>query len=272
MATGRMLLPQTDSRWFGPGWSSTVDQRLEIDAEGVLLVSDDGSILAFPHPAPGVPVLPTHGTRRCALDRDASDGTYTVTDPETGLVRHFATVGHGDGGGDGHGGSDRDEAALVQIDDCNGNWILGSALVTRRGVSSMSARGRLVGETLSRLGPLRWFRLSAGRHPLYDYYQVPYVGWRFDAPRIEYLQLIEQAVRATPTAVEWSLDTTRRNWLLAPSVLLEDNETDGTPAAFDERVNLAMRDQDFCIRALGDLDAIIQTLQDLITRHNKGEN
>ncbi|MER6200448.1 putative T7SS-secreted protein [Streptomyces sp. NPDC001586] len=56
MATGRMLLPQTDialpgslpllfrrtfdsshrsGRWFGPAWSSTVDQRLEIDSEGV---------------------------------------------------------------------------------------------------------------------------------------------------------------------------------------------------------------------------------------------
>ncbi|MEV5971802.1 putative T7SS-secreted protein [Streptomyces sp. NPDC051921] len=134
MATGRVFLPQTDlalpgtlpvvlrrhyessyraGRWFGPSWASTIDQRLEIDAEGVLLLCEDGSILAYPHPAPGVPVLPTHGTRRWRLDRDTSDGTYTVTDPETGVVRHFATVGDGDG----------DEAALVQIDDRNGNWI-----------------------------------------------------------------------------------------------------------------------------------------------------
>ena len=57
MATGKMFLPQTDvalpgtlplvftrralesgyhlGRWFGPSWSSTVDQRLEIDSEGV---------------------------------------------------------------------------------------------------------------------------------------------------------------------------------------------------------------------------------------------
>ncbi|MFJ9807527.1 putative T7SS-secreted protein [Streptomyces sp. NPDC101158] len=132
MATGRVFLPQTDialpgalplvfgrhyessyraGRWFGPSWASTIDQRLEIDAEGVVLLCEDGSLLAYPHPAPGVPVLPTHGTRRWTLDRDASDATYTVTDPETGLVRHFATVGDGD------------EAALVQIDDRNGNWI-----------------------------------------------------------------------------------------------------------------------------------------------------
>ncbi|MFG3347650.1 putative T7SS-secreted protein [Streptomyces sp. NPDC048018] len=132
MATGRVFLPQTDialpgalplvfgrhyessyraGRWFGPAWASTIDQRLEIDAEGVVLLCEDGSLLAYPHPAPGVPVLPTHGTRRWTLDRDASDATYTVTDPETGVVRHFATVGDGD------------EAVLVQIDDRNGNWI-----------------------------------------------------------------------------------------------------------------------------------------------------
>ncbi|MGW4162808.1 putative T7SS-secreted protein [Streptomyces sp. NPDC004788] len=132
MATGRVVLPQTDlalpgalpllftrhyessrrtGRWFGPTWASTLDQRLEIDAEGVVLLCEDGSILAFPHPAPGVPVLPTHGTRRWTLDRDASGDTYTVTAPETGVVRHFAVVGEGD------------EATLVQLDDRNGNWI-----------------------------------------------------------------------------------------------------------------------------------------------------
>ncbi|SCD44720.1 hypothetical protein GA0115239_101914 [Streptomyces sp. BpilaLS-43] len=72
IATGRMLLPQTDialpgslplvfervfdstyhaGRWFGTGWSSTVDQRLEIDAEGVVFSCNEGSLLAYPHPA-----------------------------------------------------------------------------------------------------------------------------------------------------------------------------------------------------------------------------
>ena len=97
IATGRMLLSQTDialpgslplvfervfdstyraGRWFGTGWSSTVDQRLEIDAEGVVFSCNEGSLLAYPHPAPGVPVMPTHG-RRWPLDR-VDDG-YTIT-------------------------------------------------------------------------------------------------------------------------------------------------------------------------------------------------
>ncbi|MFE9825485.1 putative T7SS-secreted protein [Streptomyces sp. NPDC005791] len=129
VATGRMLLPQTDivlpgslplvfervfdsshraGRWFGSGWSSTVDQRLEIDAEGVVFSCNEGSLLAYPHPAPGAPVMPTHG-RRWPLDRVA-DG-YTVTDPETGQVRHFVDQPTGD------------FALLAQIDDRNGRWI-----------------------------------------------------------------------------------------------------------------------------------------------------
>ncbi|MER5363454.1 DUF6531 domain-containing protein [Streptomyces sp. NPDC002785] len=129
VATGRMLLPQTDialpgslplifervfdssyraGRWFGTGWSSTVDQRLEIDAEGVVFSCNEGSLLAYPHPTPGAPVMPTHG-RRWPLDR-VNDG-YTITDPETGQIRHF--VDHPTG----------ELALLAQIDDRNGRWI-----------------------------------------------------------------------------------------------------------------------------------------------------
>ncbi len=128
MASGRVLLPQTDvalpgslplvfqrtfdssrrsGRWFGPTWSSTVDQRLEIDSEGVVFSCDEGSLLAYTHPAPGVPVMPTHG-RQWPLDR-VGDG-YTITDPDTGTVRHF--VDHGD-----------ELALLAQIDDRHGRWI-----------------------------------------------------------------------------------------------------------------------------------------------------
>ncbi|MFD5409540.1 putative T7SS-secreted protein [Streptomyces nojiriensis] len=128
MATGRMVLPQTDialpgslplvfgrtfesayraGRWFGPSWSSTADQRLEIDSVGVVFVCEDGSLLAYPHPAPGVPVLPTHG-RPWPLDREGD--TYTITDPDTGSVLHFTE----------HSG---ELALLTQTGDRHGRWI-----------------------------------------------------------------------------------------------------------------------------------------------------
>ncbi|MFI0808116.1 putative T7SS-secreted protein [Streptomyces echinatus] len=129
LATGKMYLPQTDvtlpgtlplvfarrvesgyglGRWFGPSWSSTLDQRLEIDAEGVVYVTEDGLLLSFPHPAPGLPTRPSHGPR---LSLDRVDDGYTITDPGGHLTWHFADRGPG-------------PAVLEQIDDRNGNWIV----------------------------------------------------------------------------------------------------------------------------------------------------
>ncbi|WP_086860104.1 putative T7SS-secreted protein [Streptomyces milbemycinicus] len=132
LATGKMFLPQTDvtlpgalplvftrrvesgyteGRWFGSSWSSTVDQRLEIDAEGVVFVSEDGLLLSYPHPAPDLSTLPETGPR-WPLDRN-EHGDYTVTDPAGGHTRHF--TGPSDGG-DG-------TARLEQISDRSGNFI-----------------------------------------------------------------------------------------------------------------------------------------------------
>ncbi|MFJ4910999.1 putative T7SS-secreted protein [Streptomyces sp. NPDC088726] len=130
LATGTMYLPQTDialpgtlplifrrrvasdyraGRWFGPSWSSTADQRLEIDSQGVIFVCEDGLLLSYPHPAPGVPVMPSHGPR-WPLDLDTA-GDYTITDPDSGRIQYFSP----DPGGN--------IALLMQIDDRNGNWI-----------------------------------------------------------------------------------------------------------------------------------------------------
>ncbi|MEU8985196.1 putative T7SS-secreted protein [Streptomyces sp. NPDC048558] len=132
MATGRMALPQTDvtlpaklplvfsrqfessyeaGRWFGPKWTSTADQRLEIDAEGVIFIRENGALLAYPHPAPGVPTLPLEGGRY-PLTVDAY-GDYAITDPAAGRTWHFAAPG-----GDGNG-----IALLEQITDRSGQWL-----------------------------------------------------------------------------------------------------------------------------------------------------
>ncbi|MGW9429300.1 putative T7SS-secreted protein, partial [Streptomyces decoyicus] len=127
MATGRMILPQTDitlpgslpltftrtfessyrtGRWFGPTWMSTVDQRLEIDAEGVILVGEEGNFLLYPHPAVGVPTLPAEGDGH-PLER-TPDGDYLLTDPVTGTRRYFTTY-------------TEDLAVLDEISDRRGN-------------------------------------------------------------------------------------------------------------------------------------------------------
>ncbi|MEU4795815.1 DUF6531 domain-containing protein [Streptomyces sp. NPDC023327] len=132
VATGQMFLDATDvtlpgtlplsftrrvasgyrsGGWFGPTWTSTLDERLEIDADGIVLVTEDGMLLAYPHPAgPDAPVLPGSGPRR-PLERLADDG-YRLTDPLTGLTRHFTPPGPDDG-----------VALLTRISDRNHNTI-----------------------------------------------------------------------------------------------------------------------------------------------------
>ncbi|MET8828240.1 putative T7SS-secreted protein [Streptomyces sp. NPDC004610] len=121
LATGRMYLPQTDvdipgilplvftrrtesglatGRFLGPAWSSTVDERLTVDAVGVLHSTADGLLLPYPHPAPGAPTRSWSPGTRPLLARDA-DGHYTLTDPDTGLVRHFTAPAGAEPGGDG---------------------------------------------------------------------------------------------------------------------------------------------------------------------------
>ncbi|MFE9334929.1 putative T7SS-secreted protein [Streptomyces sp. NPDC006925] len=134
-ATGRMLLPQTDlalpgilplafrrqfessyraGRWFGPAWSSTLDQRLEVDAEGVVFHGESSLLVAYPRPEPGGdPVLPGRGPQWPLRLR--ADGDYVLTDPESGLARWFTPPADL---------ADREGVALLaEISDRNGNRI-----------------------------------------------------------------------------------------------------------------------------------------------------
>ncbi|MCX4587373.1 putative T7SS-secreted protein [Streptomyces sp. NBC_01481] len=134
LATGRMFLPQTDielpgilplvftrrtesgcavGRFLGPAWTSTVDERLEIDAVGVVHVTADGLLIPYPHPVPGAPTRPETGRARTLLARDA-DGDYTVTDPDSGLTFHFTAPAGSEPGGDG-------DAWLSGITERNGH-------------------------------------------------------------------------------------------------------------------------------------------------------
>ncbi|MFI9387894.1 DUF6531 domain-containing protein [Kutzneria sp. NPDC052558] len=76
-------------RLFGPSWASTLDQRLEIDAQGVVFLGEDGLLLAFPTPD-GEPVLPADGPRWPL--RRSGDG-YVLADLDAGRDLAFAADG-----------------------------------------------------------------------------------------------------------------------------------------------------------------------------------
>ncbi|MEU9190556.1 RHS repeat-associated core domain-containing protein, partial [Streptomyces sp. NPDC048484] len=136
LATGRMYLPQTDlelpgilplvftrrtesgctvGRFLGPAWTSTVDERLQVDAIGVLHITAEGLLVAYPHPVPGAPTRPESGRARTLLARD-TDGDYTVTDLDSGLTFRFTAPPGSEPGGDG-------TAWLSDITERNGHTI-----------------------------------------------------------------------------------------------------------------------------------------------------
>ncbi|MFJ3665621.1 DUF6531 domain-containing protein [Streptomyces sp. NPDC090106] len=131
VATGQMFLTETDISlpgtlplaftrrvasgyrtgwWFGPTWSSTLDQRLEIGADDdIVLVTEDGMLLLYRSPSPdGAPSLPESGPRMPLFRHP--DGTYRIDDPSTGLTRRFAPCPDG-------------TAHLRAITDRNGNSV-----------------------------------------------------------------------------------------------------------------------------------------------------
>ncbi|MEU4805571.1 RHS repeat-associated core domain-containing protein [Actinosynnema sp. NPDC023587] len=112
VTTGWVILPQTDvhldstlplvlsrthlsnyrlGRSFGRSWASTVDQRLQVDDDGVAFAAEDGTLLLYPHPAEGGEVLPDDGPRR-PLTRTAAGG-YAVLLTEQDRILHFAATG-----------------------------------------------------------------------------------------------------------------------------------------------------------------------------------
>nr|WP_326694251.1 DUF6531 domain-containing protein [Streptomyces sp. NBC_01766] len=116
VATGDMLLPQTDVQlpgtlplilerthlssyrwggWFGSSWASTLDQRLQIDDEGITYTTPDGARLTYPLPPTGTetnnPVYPETGSRLALTWDTETDGALRITDPDTGLTHVFHT-------------------------------------------------------------------------------------------------------------------------------------------------------------------------------------
>ncbi|MCX5604436.1 DUF6531 domain-containing protein [Streptomyces phaeochromogenes] len=113
VATGEMVMSATDvslpgalpllierhhrtgtraGRWFGPSWSSTLDQRLVLDQGGVRLMTEDGMVLQYPVPDANAEIHPVEGPR-WPLEWDGSpDGVMTVHQPDVGLTLHFQSV------------------------------------------------------------------------------------------------------------------------------------------------------------------------------------
>ncbi|MER0241073.1 putative T7SS-secreted protein [Streptomyces sp. HSW2009] len=82
----------TSGGWFGRTWAATLDQRLELDADGVVFVADDGMLLTYPIPHSGEDTLPDRGPRWPLRWNGEAGGSMTITIPEHGRNLHFAPL------------------------------------------------------------------------------------------------------------------------------------------------------------------------------------
>ncbi|MGA5040206.1 RHS repeat-associated core domain-containing protein [Streptomyces capoamus] len=115
VASGEMVLSQTDlalpgvlplavrrthisgyryGHCFGPGWASTLDERLEPAGSGAVWARPDGSLLVYPQlpRAAGEEVLPAEGERIALTFVERSglgEVTYATVDVRSGLTRRF---------------------------------------------------------------------------------------------------------------------------------------------------------------------------------------
>ncbi|MFC8125240.1 DUF6531 domain-containing protein [Streptomyces sp. NPDC057302] len=140
VATGDMALPRTDIHlpgvlplvlerthlssyrfggWFGPSWSSTLDQRIQADDEGFIYAAADGARLCFPMPDPetdGAVTPETPGSHLTLTWDEEIDGAIRITDPDSGLTQVFhSPVPAADG--------EAVDLPLQYIQDRNGNRI-----------------------------------------------------------------------------------------------------------------------------------------------------
>lgn len=79
--------------WFGPRWASSLDQRVEVDADGVHFAAEDGVVLHYPLPSrPSEGLLPVAGPHR-PLTWDRAADVISIADPGTGRTLQFAASG-----------------------------------------------------------------------------------------------------------------------------------------------------------------------------------
>lgn len=118
-------------------------------------------------------------------------------------------------------------------------------------------------QVLSKFGELAWFKLPTEVNPTYGYPQVPYMGWRYRAPREGLAHFLESAIGNLPTEVEWILDSSQRNWVLTPTRITRAAGGLANPA-FSEAAHLInSQDREFCLKAQSDFHVIIQHLEQL---------
>ncbi|MER5527129.1 DUF6531 domain-containing protein [Streptomyces sp. NPDC002677] len=99
--------------WFGPNWTSTLDQRLIFDDDGIRFVASDGTVLYYAIPEPGETTGPVLGPHWPLTQGGLPDAGFALRQPETDTTLRFRRVP----------GGPANELPLVGVQDRHGNTL-----------------------------------------------------------------------------------------------------------------------------------------------------
>ncbi|MGW1843737.1 hypothetical protein [Streptomyces sp. NPDC001966] len=116
---------------------------------------------------------------------------------------------------------------------------------------------------LARFGELAWFKLISGPDPLRGYQQVPYLAWRYTSAGARTTEVFARAVDYAPMRLEWTFDSSARNWFITPSRIARELKERGNFEFQKIMCEIKDGDQEFCIAALHDFDRMIDFLEDI---------
>ncbi|WP_459545562.1 hypothetical protein [Nocardia sp. X0981] len=117
---------------------------------------------------------------------------------------------------------------------------------------------------LKNFGKVEWYRHVGGidgdgraRPPL--------VVWRFSEPRpVEFAAGLRGIVEADSREVDWLFDTSRRNWVLVPSRVMEEKHRHGFAVEAQAVDLLQGEDPEFGQRSVSDFERILRALDQLV--------
>ncbi|MGI5221713.1 hypothetical protein [Nocardia sp. CA-290969] len=117
---------------------------------------------------------------------------------------------------------------------------------------------------LRRFGSLEWYRHGGGAGDD-DRFTPPLVVWRFAEPLpVSFAEDLRRIVEDERREIDWLFDTTRRNWVLVPSHVMEEKGRHQFATEAQAADLIVRNEPEYCRRSVRDLDRIIAAL-DLLT-------
>ncbi|MCX0274642.1 hypothetical protein NLM24_28925 [Nocardia zapadnayensis] len=116
---------------------------------------------------------------------------------------------------------------------------------------------------LKNFGNVEWYRHAGGLNDD-GTSRPPLVVWRFSEPRpMDFKDKLHGIVEADDREIDWLFDTSRRNWVLVPSRVMEEKNRHGFAVEAQAVSLLEREDPEFCQRSVSDFERILRALDQL---------